>query len=104
LALGYPHPDYLLPYLTAEQLTEWEAYSIIEPFGQPHEDDMLVGQTAGLANAVGMSKKKDNTAFKAEDFYRKPEDTLEKMYGDKYRQSADDMERLLKSIAIEKEE
>lgn len=25
-ALGYPHPDYLLPYLTAEHLTDWAAY------------------------------------------------------------------------------
>jgi hypothetical protein len=27
LRLGYPHPDYLTPYLSASQLTDWIAFN-----------------------------------------------------------------------------
>lgn len=31
--LGFPHPDYLLEYLSGDQVAEWLAYSEVEPFG-----------------------------------------------------------------------
>ena len=39
LTLGYPHPDYLIQYLSSYQLTEWMAYFLIEPFGPRREDE-----------------------------------------------------------------
>jgi hypothetical protein len=32
------HPDYLLEYLTSEQLSEWEAVDMIDPIGTWRED------------------------------------------------------------------
>ena len=34
LALGFPHPDYLLPLLSSSQFADWYAYYALEPFGQ----------------------------------------------------------------------
>ena len=28
--LGYPHPDYLLPLLSSKQLSDWEAFYLIQ--------------------------------------------------------------------------
>lgn len=33
MALGYPHPDYLLPKLTMRQMIEWDSYFKVEPWG-----------------------------------------------------------------------
>lgn len=33
MALGYPHPDYLLFQLTASQLDEWWQFYKLQPFG-----------------------------------------------------------------------
>jgi hypothetical protein len=38
LALGYQHPDVLLSQLTSRQITEWIAYSQLEPFGERNRD------------------------------------------------------------------
>lgn len=53
LALGYPHPDYLLTVLTGEQYTDWIDYSQREPFGFPIEDLRVAMQMAVTANAAG---------------------------------------------------
>lgn len=45
--MGYPHPDYLLKYLTSRQITEWFAYYKIEPFG-PHAEEMRFGIIGAL--------------------------------------------------------
>jgi hypothetical protein len=34
LALGVPHPDYLMEMLNSKQLRDWEVVYSIEPFGQ----------------------------------------------------------------------
>ena len=68
MALGYPHPDYLLTQITSAQLSEWIAYSILEPFG-PVRDDERIGIVCSAVGNCGMAKKRDNTAFKPEDFF-----------------------------------
>lgn len=53
LALGWPHPDYLLELLNADQLADWIDYSSREPFGFPIEDLRGAMQMAITANAAG---------------------------------------------------
>ena len=44
LALGCPHPDYLLEKITLKQLYEWQMYASLEPFGFPMLDMMQARQ------------------------------------------------------------
>jgi len=37
LALGFPHPDYLMECLTSKQLSDWEIFYAVEPFGEEAE-------------------------------------------------------------------
>lgn len=65
LALGYPHPDHLLRELTSKQLTEWMAYSLLEPFG-PKRDDERAGVLASVTIQPHLKKGKK---IKPEDFF-----------------------------------
>lgn len=48
--LGFPHPDYLLPFLSARQLTDWERYAATVGIG-PERDDIHWGLlTSTLVN------------------------------------------------------
>lgn len=49
--LGLPHPDYLLPHLTASQLVDWWVLSQIEPWGETRADQR---EAASLAVEAGM--------------------------------------------------
>lgn len=55
LALGWPHPDYLLELLTGEQLGDWADYYSREPWGFPVED-MRSSMAMAVAANVGGSK------------------------------------------------
>ncbi len=66
LALGYPHPDYLLPYLTSRQLREWIAYNNIEPFGQP-EQDLQSAFTRQVMAQTSMAERKNGEGFSIEE-------------------------------------
>jgi hypothetical protein len=45
--LKYPHPDYLLPLLTASQLAEWRAVDAIEPLGN-QQTNILLAEVASF--------------------------------------------------------
>lgn len=58
LALGIPHPDYLLGLLTARQLADWEAYYGVEPFGDERAD-LRAGIVACTIANIHLKKGKD---------------------------------------------
>lgn len=60
--MGYPHPDFLLPLLSARQLREWQWYNQVEPFGQP-EHDLQAAFTRKTVADSGMVQKKDGSEF-----------------------------------------
>lgn len=69
MALGYAHPDYLLEDLSAEQVTEWEAFNRIQPIGAKRMDFYFSYLMTAIHNiAVGFSGSKDAKQFKMEDF------------------------------------
>lgn len=70
LALGEPHPDHLYAKLTSRQVTEWQAYYSLEPFGE----DMAWLRNAIIATLlVNTHRGKRGRAAKPEDFMpRKP--------------------------------
>jgi hypothetical protein len=53
LALGEPKVDELAARLTAAELTEWQAFCLIEPFGSPREDDRARLQALATIGAAG---------------------------------------------------
>jgi hypothetical protein len=76
--MGIPHPDYLLPMLTATQMRDWEIYSIAEPFGQPRAD-IMAGVIA--AATVNIWRGKGEEAIQPCEMIgeAKPEPTREEM-------------------------
>lgn len=62
LALGFPHPDYLLEALSARQLAEWQQYYALEPFGHPIES-----WRAGMLASV-IARPNSRKRLKASDF------------------------------------
>jgi hypothetical protein len=73
VALGWPHPDYLLPYLTSSQLSEWEAYRRIKPFGQEMDDHRMAMICAAVANFSGnVDRKRKPQGLKVADFLPEP--------------------------------
>ena len=77
---GDPHPDYLMPKLTAKQLNDWQQYE--KQCG--YRDDILWGMLMALIANVNRSKDAD--VLQAEDFmpyYDKPipepEETADKV-------------------------
>ena len=63
MALGWPHPDFLLESLTGEQLAGWQDYYSREPWGFPIEDTMSAMQML-VASRVGGSKDSTIEDFK----------------------------------------
>jgi len=58
LHLGFPHPDFLTHILTPEQVDEWWAYYVTEPFGDDWERTaMLCAITANTSGATRKSLK-----------------------------------------------
>ena len=60
MALGYNHPDYLLETLTSRQISEWEAYSRLEPFGEERGDLRMAILTSHITNMVSSLYSKKN--------------------------------------------
>ena len=65
LALGFPHPDYLLETLTWKQLLDWLIYYELEPFGEERADYRIGQLTAAVHNAL---RRSGGRTWKASDF------------------------------------
>ena len=79
----------LLSRIDARELSEWEAYYKIEPFGQQVSNFTVATVAAVVANA-NRSQKKRTKAFSPDDFMVKFR---------KKRQSVDDMKKVMTQIA-----
>jgi len=60
------HPDFLLDALDAQQLTEWEAYEVLEPFGEERGDRRSAQICQVLANVNRDSR--NTPVFEIDDF------------------------------------
>lgn len=81
MALGWPHPDHLLPNLTSAQFAEWEAFFSLEPWGF-EMDNFRAGIVAStVANFSQASKRHD---FAPRDFM--PREPKAPTVADKIRQ------------------
>ena len=87
----------MLKQITSRQLTEWEAFCILEPFGPRREEERFAILAASMANC-SMASKKDKTPFLPEDFFPSPErfmeplnDALPTDYGDQNKQTPEEM-------------
>lgn len=76
LAIGCPHPKYLLRHLTSWDIAEWQAYSRMHPFGQDVTDRLLATQLAQFYNA---NKRAAASDLEADDFLGRREQTPEEM-------------------------
>lgn len=67
--MGYPHPDFLLPYLSSRQYSELIAYYSVEPFGieNNYQQTQLLAQIACILANVYRDEKK-TMPFKPSDF------------------------------------
>ena len=65
IALGSPHPDYILSQISSRQFSEWIAYQNIEPFGEWRADLRSGIIASTIANA---NRGKKQTAVKPSDF------------------------------------
>ena len=92
LALGYPHPDYLLPYLSAHQFNDWKIYYQLEPWGVL-EEDLQHSKTREIIFAASGAKSKGKP-FTWKDF-----SVLNNIREDKPKQSVDDMKKFLLGVA-----
>ncbi len=63
--LKFPHPDYLLPLLSAKQFREWQEYYGECPFGADRDDYLWGFWCALYANC---HKKPESPAYKPQDF------------------------------------
>lgn len=68
LRLGFPHPRYLLPYLTAKDIAEWKAFSRLEPFGEL-EEEYRFGMLAAVSSEPNRNPKIVTNPFKPWDFF-----------------------------------
>jgi hypothetical protein len=94
LALGFPHPKYLYQYLSGEELAEWQAFYILEPFGDRRQDNRI-GTLASLLMAPNIKKGK-----KAPEWYEIfPEPVF--AVKPKKKQSLDEMKDILYSMVKE---
>jgi len=70
LALGYPHPDYLLADLDSRQMAEWEAYNRLQPIGAKRLDFYFAYAMMQMTNlTISVYGKKGARQTKFDDFY-----------------------------------
>jgi len=69
LALGVYSPDILARHLTSSQLTEWQAYYVLEPFGHDAEWSRTGTVAAVIASVF---RKKGRSPYKPTDFMPAP--------------------------------
>ena len=62
MQVGFPHPRFLIPFLSARDIAEAMAYERIEPFGTPRRDLMLA-QIAMHVRNKGSSDPREVTDF-----------------------------------------
>lgn len=97
--LGYPHPDHLLRQLTSSQLTEWIAYSMVEPFGTDIQDLRMGMICTVIANfftwAYSDPKKKAKT-FQPKDFI--PDYLAQEEKKAKPKQTTEDIRAILQTF------
>lgn len=53
VALGWPHPDFLIEALTTEQLLDWAEFNRREPIGFPIEDQRAAMTMYTFARVMG---------------------------------------------------
>lgn len=78
LQLGYPHPDYLLQYLTASQLEGWKTYASLEPFGE-YRQELRHGQMMHLLDRAHFKRDEPVTPLDFMNFmglHKEPEREL----------------------------
>ena len=63
MALGFPHPDYLMEGLTSKQLSDWEIYYAVEPFGEEAEWSRIGRDCSLLINLKLKEGKEQFTPF-----------------------------------------
>ena len=56
IACGYPHPDFVLPYMTLEQMSDVIAYDRIEPMGEIRADYRMAQVCLMLHNLIQMQR------------------------------------------------
>jgi len=66
LALGIPHPDFLIEQLSSRQISEWIAFARIQPLGESRSDWRMGRLAALIAN---IHRAKDAPEYRPEDFY-----------------------------------
>jgi len=95
LELGFAHPDDLLKNLTSSQISEWEAYNKIEPFGEWRDDGRVAMLCSVISNlAIRVHAKKGTKMTSAADF-------MPQWYEEKgvKKQSVEEMKEVLLAIA-----
>ena len=90
LALGYSHPRHLLSELTSRDISDWIAYSVVEPFGSEKEDSRFGVLACLYANA---HRKKGQKSLTVNDFFPR--------YGEKQKQTADDHKAMMNLLVAE---
>lgn len=80
--MGFPHPDYLLPYLNSRQLKEWQLVNQRRPFTKEVELYMLARLTAMVAASTGQKVTVEQfLPWESEEKKQAPEAVLSAMPG-----------------------
>lgn len=66
LEMGFPHPRYLIPWLSSKDVTDWLAFFEGQPFG-PARDDERFGVLAALLKNQHRSQREK--AYVGSDFF-----------------------------------
>lgn len=56
LALGFPHPRFLVRVLSSQDITDWMAFAACEPFGGVREDERIGTLTSLVYNGFMRGK------------------------------------------------
>lgn len=96
MALGYAHPNKLLNELSSQEISDWLAFSQIEPIGEVREDfrnSLLRHEIVALTHAIHGKKGTKPPNFKK---FILDWDNVNK---EKETQSVDQMKALLRALA-----
>lgn len=85
--MGEPNVDAMLRKISSRQLTEWMAFSKLEPFGEERAD-LRMGILAALIANVNRDPKKQPAPYEPDDFMpnfdgssrEKPQQTAKEIY------------------------
>ena len=79
LALGQPHPDYLLGAITSRQFAEWQAFYALDPFGDQRADLRAGIVCATMSNRWRGKNENPKEPLDFMPFRQEPEQTPEDM-------------------------